>query len=33
MRTWAMCFGSLEDTNAAWAEYEGLQGLRPQPLS
>jgi hypothetical protein len=33
-RTWAMCFGSLEDTNAAWAEYEGLraavaaQGLR-----
>jgi hypothetical protein len=23
-RTWAMCFGSVEDTNAAWAEYEGL---------
>jgi hypothetical protein len=29
-----MCFGSVEDTNAAWAEYEGLrtavaaQGLR-----
>jgi hypothetical protein len=24
-RTWAMCFGSVEDTNAAWAEYEGLR--------
>jgi hypothetical protein len=23
--TWAMCFGSVEDTNAAWAEYEGLR--------
>jgi hypothetical protein len=20
-----MCFGSVEDTNAAWAEYEGLR--------
>jgi hypothetical protein len=24
-RTWAMCFGSVEYTNAAWAEYEGLR--------
>jgi hypothetical protein len=25
-----MCFGSVEDTNAAWAEYEavGARGLR-----
>jgi hypothetical protein len=32
--TWAMCFGSVEDTNATWPEYEDLraavlaQGLR-----
>ncbi|GAQ85845.1 hypothetical protein KFL_002570130 [Klebsormidium nitens] len=24
-RRWGMCFGSMEDANATWAEYQGLR--------